>query len=120
MVALQQRNFSHFKGMGSNSVAELLIREGAHINRRNNEGNTELILATEAECYYTVELLIEKGAHQEVRNNEGDTALDIAKRVASNYHGSQAMERTLTVLGGRSALESVGHAIVTIFDQFFN
>jgi len=70
---------------GWEDVATVLIRMGADINTRDQEGRTPLILAAGFGNNEVVKLLIKKGAYVNAKNDEKRTALNYAREL---YHES--------------------------------
>jgi ankyrin repeat protein len=58
----------------------ILVRRGANIEVRDNEGNTPLLLAVRLGTFRSAEHLITSGGDITTRNNSGDTALHLAVR----------------------------------------
>ncbi|MCG3844323.1 sigma-70 family RNA polymerase sigma factor [Photobacterium damselae subsp. damselae] len=63
---------------GSVDLIKLHIRDKSHINSRNKNGNTPLMLCAKYGHVEACAFLLEKGADPELRNNDHETALDIA------------------------------------------
>jgi ankyrin repeat protein len=63
---------------GQIEVLKALIKAGADVNARNNEGSTPLIIATVFDQIEVSRALIEAGADVNARNNEGSTPLHTA------------------------------------------
>jgi ankyrin repeat protein len=59
-------------------VMEYLIGRGAHVNDRDNEGDTPLHYAIESNYVQPVEILLDLGAAPDLGNYEGDTPLHMA------------------------------------------
>ena len=57
---------------------ERLIKSGADLNIRDNDGWTALIWASRWDRIEVVKLMIEAGANLNIRNNRGNTALILA------------------------------------------
>ena len=62
---------------GQTEVAELLVKHGADLEARNNDGNTALMAAAFLCHADTVKLLLDKGANVNSRNTQGETPLDL-------------------------------------------
>jgi uncharacterized protein len=60
-------------------VADLLIRHGAGVNRRSDDGETALDFAALSNNADLVRLLLAAGADRNIKSDQGYTALDIAK-----------------------------------------
>lgn len=63
---------------GDNTAIETLLKEGADINAKDNDGNTALILAASRCHYETVQLLTKAGCDVNAKNNDGNNAIDLA------------------------------------------
>ena len=66
VMAAFQGNFKRIKG---------LLRRGANINKRNNQGKSALYMAAAKGHLHIVRYLVKKGADIHARNKDGDTAL---------------------------------------------
>jgi len=64
---------------GRLEIAELLLKNGAVVDEKNDEGETALMLAAESGHPEVAALLLERGADFTMENKEGKTALEIAK-----------------------------------------
>jgi ankyrin repeat protein len=64
---------------GRPKLMKIFIKNGATLNRRNEFGDTALIMA--ARIHYTslVKLLVKAGAQKNIRNNNGKTAFEEAR-----------------------------------------
>jgi hypothetical protein len=62
---------------GHTEVAKALIRAGADVDQRNNDGSTALHTAALFCHTEIVKALLDKGADKSVRNDAGLTALDL-------------------------------------------
>ena len=67
--------------MGLADIARALIKAGADINMKNEDGRTPLIIATSYSHTGTVRVLIEAGVDVNMSDNEGKTALMWARAV---------------------------------------
>jgi ankyrin repeat protein len=56
-----------------------LVQAGAHINAKNQDGNTPLILAAKISTPEVITTLLQLGADLKIKNNSGKIALDYAK-----------------------------------------
>ena len=81
------------------SVVEILLKRGADVNAKDNDGDTPLLMASEIGPEDVVRLLIEKGADVNAANNLGSTPLTMAcekghEDVAHllRMHGSKSLE----------------------------
>src|SRR5262249_7703254 len=61
-------------------AVKCLLRHGADVSLRNDEGDTALHRAVEGEDKSIVRALLLAGANVNARNNRGETALDYAKQ----------------------------------------
>jgi ankyrin repeat protein/energy-coupling factor transporter ATP-binding protein EcfA2 len=68
---------------GHKNPVESLLKKGANVNDKNNEGNTPLMLAAANGHKDSVEFLLKNGANVNDKNNEGNTPLILA---AANGH----------------------------------
>ncbi|MDE5667323.1 MAG: ankyrin repeat domain-containing protein [Clostridia bacterium] len=76
-------------------VQHVILDKGADVNKKDNSGNTALILATMNHCYKeTIKELILAGADVNAANNSGKTALHCALK-----YGSQDVARYLIKKG---------------------
>jgi ankyrin repeat protein len=69
---------------GDPHLAELLIRYGANIEARNNEGDTPLISAVLQQNVPFVEVLLQHGADMYAKNAEGRSPFDYANKEISD------------------------------------
>ncbi len=60
-------------------MVTFLLKEGAVIDQKDNEGNTPLHLAAERGHGRTVRLLLDNGANATIRNNAGERPLDLTE-----------------------------------------
>ncbi|XP_016046234.1 M-phase phosphoprotein 8 isoform X1 [Erinaceus europaeus] len=60
---------------GQDDLLRLLLKKGAHVNRRQKNGTTALIHAAEKNFLTTVAILLEAGAFVNVQQSNGETAL---------------------------------------------
>ena len=65
-------------GNGMYQMVEMLLKQGANPNIRNENGETALIFASLNGHYQVVEILLKKGADPNIHGNDGETALILA------------------------------------------
>ena len=82
-VALHNAAYNGFA-----ACARLLLRAGADVNARGNNGNTPLHIASQHGHVHTAKLLIAAGANIEARTQEGTTPL---RRALANGHRELAL-----------------------------
>ncbi len=63
---------------GHEQVIQSLILHGAHINARDDDGDTPLHWAVRAENERLLELLVKSGANVDLSNEDDETPLDLA------------------------------------------
>ncbi|MFA5863532.1 MAG: ankyrin repeat domain-containing protein [Phycisphaerae bacterium] len=71
---------------GQLATIERLVKEGANINAKDQQGRTVLHYAAEGGHLGTVQFLLQKGFDANIRDNEGHTALDYA--LAGGHEGT--------------------------------
>lgn len=71
-------NFAVMSPWDNTAAIELLIRAGADVNARFDEGTTPLMHAYQSSC--NIRVLLEHGARVDDRNKWGQTALDLARQ----------------------------------------
>jgi ankyrin repeat protein len=74
---------------GLKAIAELLLKAGADVKARNNDGNTPLHCAVMSGQRELAELLLASKADPNERNNAGQTPLDVAKSQAQSAQGQR-------------------------------
>lgn len=62
-------------------IVDLLIREGADIDAKNNNGETALMYAAKRGCLSTLAWLLERGADVTAKDKDGKTAIDWAEGI---------------------------------------
>jgi uncharacterized protein len=65
--------------VSSKETCFLLLNYGADVNRKDNQGETALMIAVKMSNAEIVEALLQRGADINLSNNQNKTALDIAK-----------------------------------------
>ena len=65
-------------GRGNESVANLLLKRGANLETRDNNGGTPLSAAARVGHEAAVKLLLERGANLETKDKDGRTPLSVA------------------------------------------
>ena len=81
-----------FEGNNCN-LAALLIKNGADVNAKNNDGVTPLMYATFRNNYEVIKLLIKKGADVNARDYSESTAL--------KYSTNEEMKKFLKKYGAK-------------------
>jgi len=76
--ACVQRNLRIVSSILNRDVGKRKFRK--RINRKDNDGNTPLILAVKNNHYYTVNHLLLNGAIKGIKNKEGKDAFDMARK----------------------------------------
>jgi len=66
---------------GDTTFADLLIKRGANINEKTENGCTPLFFVIRLQDAQTIRWFISKGADVNAKNNRGRTPLDWAKRM---------------------------------------
>lgn len=66
-------------GGNSASVVTVLLEQGANPNKKNNKGQTPLMIAASSDRVDLVKLLLIYGADRSIKDDDENTALDIAK-----------------------------------------
>ncbi|WP_295154390.1 ankyrin repeat domain-containing protein [uncultured Brachyspira sp.] len=59
-------------------ICYYLIKNGADVNKKDNNGDTPLILAVQGISYGILGVIVNMGADYNIKNNDGQTAIDIA------------------------------------------
>jgi len=72
---------------GSPTSARVLLRNGAEVDPRNEEGQTPLMIAAELGEPEVVRVLLEFGADRTLRDNYRKTAVDYAAANVKRYQG---------------------------------
>jgi len=78
MLAVKKGQMSKNLEKELQDVTSLLIKAGADLNMINNNHQTALILASQANNIWAVKMLLEAEADVNIKDNEGKTALDYA------------------------------------------
>ena len=77
---IQAGRHGAFDSHSSTSNARILIKAGADINIKDNDGNSALLLAMKKDDKDMIEFLIKNGADVKVKNKVGDSPLTFALR----------------------------------------
>lgn len=86
-------------GRRNEKIAELIIRSGAKLDKRDPNGNTELMLAAQIGLVKVVTCLLENGADLNAVNNNNHTALYFAAK-----HGYKSVADVLIAAGANQAV----------------
>ncbi|KAI4155893.1 MAG: hypothetical protein LQ340_000673 [Diploschistes diacapsis] len=79
--------------VGNIMIARILLKMGAEIDRKNDEGDTPLALAALSGEVEMIRMLLEKGAEVDTKNNSGKTALLYAARNGDEIVARMLLEK---------------------------
>lgn len=71
-------NINLYIQSGREEIVELLLKNGAEVNRKNKNDKSPLDIAVEKSFGKIVEILIQSGADINLKNSDGKTTLDVA------------------------------------------
>ncbi|MCL1937672.1 MAG: ankyrin repeat domain-containing protein [Candidatus Azobacteroides sp.] len=94
------------------AIAELLIKSGADMNIKDDDGNTPLLLSAINRNYDAMKILLKAGAKTDIKNNEDKTLFD--------YLDEEEGFKTVTEagFGGKISKEAINNAFVKIIEEY--
>lgn len=97
-----------------NEIVELLIKSGADINIKDNDGNTPLLLSAKEANFGAMKILLKAGAKTDIKNKENKTLFD--------YLDTEEGFKTVKEagLGGKVPKKAFNDAFVKIVEEYRN
>ena len=112
-IANKTTPLMHAARLGDSDIAAELIRCGAELNARNNDGNNALWLACFSGNLQLIRLLIESGVNPDNQNDNGTTCLMYASSAGKTEAVAELLNAgantKLKLVDGYTALDVAGN-----------